>query len=165
MLKKVLLFLSVLCVFSSAIASEPQRVTDKAGLFTQEEIDLLSEQISMFQMSTAMDFVVLTSNEETEGASAQEVADAFYDNGSFGMGPEKSGLVYFLDMHNRIPYISTCGNMIRYMTDQRIAAAHEAGYDSLRTGRYALAVLQVMAAVKAFVYCGIPFAQYSYPAD
>lgn len=165
MLKKILaLLLAFLVLFSAASAAE-NRITDKAGLFTEEEIKILEEQIRRFQMDAAMDFVVLTSNEDLRGMTQQEFADSFYDEGSFGMGPHKSGILYYIDMFNRIPYISTAGDMIRFMTDARIQAAHKAIYDSLAEGKYAVAVVQMITVVKAFVYTGIPFGQYNYFVD
>lgn len=165
MFKKFLVLVCIMCVCANALATETDRIYDGASLFTQEEIKFLAEQISMFQMSTAMDFVLVTYNEELPDGSQQKIADDFYDKGNFGMGRNKSGMLYLIDMYNRRPYISTCGEMIMYMTDIRIEAAHEVAYDSLKAGNYALAVIQLMAAVKAFVHSGVPIGQYTYPVE
>lgn len=165
MFKRLLVFLCVLCMCTNGMASETGRIYDNADLFTPEEESFLADQISKFQMSTAMDFVLLTSIEELQDGSQQQKADDFYDEGGFGMGRSSSGILYLIDMYNRIPYISTCGEMILYMTDSRLNAAHEVAYDSLKSGNYALAVVQLMAAVKAFVYSGIPIGQYTYSAE
>lgn len=165
MLKRLLVFLCVLCMSTSAAASETGRIYDNADLFTPEEEIFLADQISKFQMSTAMDFVLFTSAEELQDGMQMQTADDFYDEGDFGMGRNRSGMLYLIDMYNRIPYISTCGDLIMYMTDNRINAAHEVAYDSLKSGSYALAVVQLMAAVKAFIYSGVPLGQYTYSVD
>lgn len=156
MFKRVLVFLCVLCMCTNAVASETGRIYDNADLFTPEEEAFLADLINNFQMSTAMDFVLLTSDEELQNDSQQQKADSFYDEGGFGMGRNNSGMLYLIDMYNRIPYISTCGDLITYMNGSRLNAAHEVAYDSLKSGSYALAVVQLMAAVKAFVYSGVP---------
>ena len=40
--------------------------------------------------------------------------------GGFGTGSDQSGILFLIDMDNRELYISTNGQMIRYMTDSRI---------------------------------------------
>lgn len=163
-MKKFLRFSYLLCVLlclcaSAMAASQP--IIDRADLFTPEEEARLEASIASFRQETGMDFVLVTSDENT-GASQQKVADDLYDRGGYGLGENKSGILYYIDMYERIPYLSTAGDMIDYMTDERIEAAHEGSYSYLSSGRYAEAAQQMMNAVARYVKRGIPEGQYRY---
>lgn len=144
-----------------ALAAE-QRVFDRADLFTASEQRTLESAIARFQQETGMDFVVLTSTEAHDGNSQQQISDAFYDQGGFGLDEDDSGILYYIDMYERTPYLCTTGAMIDYMTDSRIDQAHENSYDYLRGGQYAGAVQQMLASVRRYVDAGIPEDQYRY---
>lgn len=162
-MKKILSFCITLCVVLSlcmgALAAQP--IIDRADLFSADEESVILSTIEHFRTLTGMDFVVVTSNENT-GTSQQNVADELYDRGGFGLGENKSGILYYIDMYERIPYLSTAGDMIDYMTDERIEAAHENSYDELGEGDYAGAVLEMLKSVAYYVGLGIPEGQYQY---
>lgn len=162
-MKKILSFCITLCVVLSlcmgALAAQP--IIDRADLFSADEESVILSTIEHFRTLTGMDFVVVTSNENT-GTSQQNVADELYDRGGFGLGENKSGILYYIDMYERIPYLSTAGDMIDYMTDERIEAAHESSYDELGEGDYAGAVLEMLKSVAYYVGLGIPEGQYQY---
>ena len=147
---------------SIGYALESKRVFDEADILSEEEEQYLEKNIEIFQMDTAMDFVVLTLMEEHTGISQQAIADAFYDQYAFGMAKEKSGILYLIDMQERIPYLSTCGTMIDIMTDSRLQNTHSICYKYLSNGYYAKAIECMMNVVEAYVYDGIPFGQYRY---
>ena len=162
-MKKRFAFCITLCLLLSlclsALAAQP--VIDRADLFTPDEEAQLLSAIENFRTETGMDFVIVTSNENT-GASQQEVADELYDRGGFGLGENKSGALYYIDMYERIPYLSTAGDMIDYMTDERIEAAHENSYAFLGSGEYARAVHQMIQSVQRCVERGIPEGQFQF---
>lgn len=142
--------------------AEEARVFDRADLFTAAQEEQLEEAIADFQQETGMDFVLLTSAERHDGSSQQQVADAFYDHGGFGFDEENSGILYYIDMDERIPYLSTTGKMIDYMTDERIEAAHENCWQAMHDGRYQQAALTMISNVQRYVERGIPEGQYRY---
>lgn len=152
--------LVLLCTLP-ALAQET-RVFDRAGLFTPSQIQKVEQAIADFQTETGMDFVLLTSDEPHEGKSQQQISDAFYDQGGFGLDEEHSGVLYYIDMYDRIPYLSTTGRMIDYLTDERADAALESTWDALHEGRYERAALSMIAAVQNNVRRGIPEGQYRY---
>lgn len=152
-MKKICFLIACVIVMSFACSGYAQRrITDNAGLFSESEKTFLEELIRRFQMDVAMDFAVLTTNEAHEGKTQTEIADSFYDENGYGMGKYKSGILYYIDMYERIPYLSTAGTMIHYMTDHRLEAAHDICFESLKNGEYAAAVIQMITAVKAFIY-------------
>lgn len=157
------LTLSLGLLAGGALAAVTQtRVFDRADLFTAAQEEQLANAIADFQQATHMDFVVVTSNEAHGDASQQEIADSFYDKGSFGLDAEHSGMLYYIDMYERQEYISTTGVMIDYMTDERIEAALDASNPLLRAGLYADAALAQIAKATQFVKAGIPEGQYRY---
>ena len=93
-------------------------VYDMADLFTDEEEKQLSEQAQVLSDTMKMEAVIVTTEENSD--SAQVFADGFYMEGGFGTGSDHSGILFLIDMDNRELYISTNGQMIRYMTDSRI---------------------------------------------
>jgi len=150
----------LLCLCTGAWAASPA-IIDRADLFTPEEEASLLEQIEAFRSETGMDFVLVTS-QENHGSSQQDVADELYDRGGYGLGERKSGILYYIDMYERIPYLSTTGDMIDYMTDERIEAAHDSNYSYLTRGDYAGAAGKMISSVQAYVKKGIPEGQYRY---
>lgn len=150
----------LLCLAAGALA-DGRRVVDDAGLFSASQEKELEEQIEAFQQKTGMDFVIYTSSAAHEG-SQQQVADGLYDLGGYGLGEDHSGILYYIDMAERIPYLTTTGAMIDYMTDERIDEAHERSYRYLASGDYAGAARQMIATVQSYVARGIPEGQYRY---
>ena len=108
-----------------------------------------------------MDFGIVTSNESHKG-SAQQIADAFYEQGGFGLDAEKSGILYYIDMDDRYHYLSTTGAMIDYMTDARIENAIDEVTRYLSAGAYAQGASQMISIVRQYVRAGIPEGQYRY---
>lgn len=150
----------MLCLAAGALA-DGRRVVDDAGLFSAAQERELEELIEAFQEKTGMDFVIYTSSAAHEG-SQQQVADGLYDLGGYGLGEDASGILYYIDMYERIPYLTTTGAMIDYMTDERIDDAHERCYRYLASGDYAGAAERMISTVEGYVARGIPEGQYRY---
>lgn len=155
------LLLVLFCLWASAALADGDRVFDRAGLFTASEIQELEQEIQAFQKETGMDFVIVTSNESHKG-SAQQIADAFYEQGGFGLDEEKSGILYYIDMDDRYHYLSTTGAMIDYMTDARIENAIDEVTRYLSAGAYAQGASQMISIVRQYIRDGIPEGQYRY---
>lgn len=161
MKKLLILLLCLLLCLCGSVQAESTRVIDDADLFTpQDEAELL-EMIGDFQRETGMDFVIYTSR-KAHSESQASIADDLYDQGGYGLDEDFSGVLYFIDMYERIPYLSTTGAMIDYMTDERIEAAHDSSYRSLADGRYAEAAVQMIYAVYGYYEAGIPEGSYRY---
>lgn len=160
--QRIFALLSVLsCLWASVALADGDRVFDRAELFTASEVQELEQEIQAFQEETGMDFVIVTSNESHKG-SAQQIADAFYEQGGFGLDEEKSGILYYIDMDDRYHYLSTTGAMIDYMTDARIENAIDEVTRYLSAGAYAQGASQMISIVRQYVRAGIPEGQYRY---
>ena len=122
-----LVLMMLLCLLSGALAVGPA-VVDEADLFTPSEEEALTLLIEQFRDKHQMDFGIVTTYASHGDDSQQEVADDLYDQGGYGIGEHANGILYYIDMYERIPYLCTTGEMIDYMTDERLAAAREAVY-------------------------------------
>ncbi len=162
MVRKMLILLAALLLLTSP-ALAASRVVDDANLFTRADIARVESAILAFIDKTGMDFAVWTSDNARDEEDMLRDADDFYDNGGYGLDGEHSGAVFFLDMYNRIPNLSTCGAMIDYVTDERLEALwSDALYDLLAEERYADAAILVISDVQTYWERGIPEGQYRY---
>lgn len=148
----MLVLLITLALSAAAWASPSQKVYDEAGLFSQSEKQQLEEQLTELVGRMNMDFVVLTTYDK-EGKTQAEYTDDFYDYGGFGIGDEQSGLLFMIDMEERDCYISTTGDMIDYLSDERlmeILQLDDELWDRLADGKYAPATLRVIDQVEGY---------------
>jgi len=168
-LKKLYLIIITVFIFTAALTlpasaetlgESSTRVFDYAGLMSDGEITELEALISGMRSAYNMDFVVLTSNDALTGQS-MAYADDFYDYNGFGVGAEWDGFLFFIDMNNRVPTISTCGLMIRYVTDARLNALLDTSYNYLAKGQYAAAATMTLSQLDGFIRGGIPSDQYN----
>lgn len=141
-----------------------QRVFDGAGLLTDEERDRFERQIGEMRSAMKMDVVLVTAD-DTNGKSARQYADDFYDEGGFGVRADHSGVLFLIDMDNREIYISTSGAMIRFLTDQRVEKMLDRAYSYASVGDYSGVARQFMEDTAAYYRKGIPGGQYNYDAE
>ena len=134
----LLLTLLLLLVPVSAWA-DGTAVDDQAGLFSQEKEQELTDRIEELTADWNMDFVVVTT-EDAEGKTSEEYADDYYDYNGYA----DDGALYLIDLDNGSVWISTAGKMIRYLTDARIDAVIDAGYDNLKAKNYADGILEML---------------------
>lgn len=146
----IAIIVAVLCVTTSAFA-DPWRVFDNARLFTDEEIETIERAIFSFQRETNFDFAVLTTNDYLGKDNCTAIADSFYDSENFGFGRQASGMLYYIDMNQKIPYISTAGEMIYILDADKLNAAHDASFAFLCEGEYAKAVLRMIESATTLV--------------
>ena len=159
MVKKLLCLLMTLLMLTPCAALAAGRVFDEADLFTASEIQELEAYADQLWEDYRMDVLVLTSERAPLNQSL-DYADLFYeDNAS-----SEDGLVFFIDMHNRVPTISTSGLMIDYITDRRLNTLLDTGYDDLARGRYGSAAMAVMKRLNTYLGQGREEGSYRYDA-
>lgn len=154
----LLLIVAMLLLPCSAFAIQ-MRVYDFARLFTSDEVMELENTIASATADTGYDFVVLTSN-DVGGKSSIAYADDFYDENGFGTGEDFSGLLYFIDMDNRVPTISTCGEMIDIITDARLEKLLDTAFEYLVEGEYAASAEAVIEQAVSYAKRGVVEGQY-----
>ena len=146
-----------------------ERVFDQAGLFEAWEKEELEERISREREEIGMDLAVVTAFRQ-EGSSAKEYADDFYDEMGLGEGREDSGALYliYMDGPGEVQgeyYISTAGEMIRILTDERIRRLGEAAVSRLSAQDYAGSALLVMEEIEEYAAMGVESGQYNYEEE
>lgn len=114
----VLAFFLLFTVFCGGLTAfaEEKRVYDQAGLFSADSAMLLDARASTLTHKLEVDFIIVTTD-DARGKTPQAYADDFYDGNGFGVGGDKSGVLFLIDMDNREVYLSTSGKAIAYLTD------------------------------------------------
>lgn len=138
-------------------------VYDMADLFTDVEEKQLSEQAQALSDTMKMEAVIVTTEENSD--SAQVFADGFYMEGDFGTGSDHSGILFLIDMDNRELYISTNGQMIRYMTDSRVEDVLDDVYNYAADADYYGAASAFLTDTEKCYSNGISKDQYNYDTE
>jgi uncharacterized protein len=141
--------------------SADKSVMDEAGLFSGTEESMLESSALALSDKYNMD-IVITTTENADGKSSREYADDYFDYNGYGRGSDFSGILFLIDMDNREIYISTSGEGIKYLTDQRIESILDRVFDSgLAEGDYYSAAAAFLDETTFYLEEGIPADQYS----
>lgn len=163
MLKRILCLAAALLLLP-CLALAGEMVVDDAGLFTQAEIRQMEEIIIRIRDTYQMDAVVVTSTAPGYN-DTQDFADLYYERGGYGLGDDKAGLLYLIDMRNRVPCISTSGVMIDYITDSRLEELFDCSYDQLAAGQYGQSTITLLNRLESFLRKGRQEGSFRYDAE
>lgn len=145
-------------------ASDGKRIYDMAGLLDNTYVQEARRRIKEYQETYHLDIVVVTAK-DAQGKTATEYADDFYEEGGFGQGDDKSGILFLIDMDNRELAFSTAGKAIRIFTDQRIEDMLDGVYEGASQGDYRAGVDSFLGDVEQYCRAGIPAGQYNYDTE
>lgn len=151
----------LLCARTAAAQSS---VFDGAGLFSGKECKELDELAQKLEKKYKMNFLLLTAA-ETGGFSASQYAEAFYEDKGYDANGKKGGIVLLIDMDNREMNLTTDGNMMYYITDEREEKIYDAGEPFLRRGEYGNAMYAMLKKTEEYMEAGIPGNQYVYDTE
>lgn len=170
MVKRMICALLVALLLPAMALAAGAAVVDDAGLFSAEEISQMEEAIDRIRERYQMDVVVVTSyaprtNLDERGSNSQAFADDYYDENGYGMGEDKAGLLYLIDMHNRVPVISTTGTMADYITDHRLEELFDCSYDDLARGAYGRSTLTLLNRLETFLRQGREEGSFRYDVE
>ena len=87
--------------------------------------------------------------------STQEFADEFYENSGMGIGENRTGVLFCLDMYNRETYLTTTGDMIDIIDDQRREEIFDAQMEYLANGDYMGAFSEALDYTDKFIEMGV----------
>lgn len=166
MVKRLLgaLCLALVLAMIPCAALAAAQVVDDAGLFTASAIRKMETIISRIQEQYQMDVVVLTSY-EPDYKDTQDFADLYYENHGYGMGEDDAGLLYLIDMRNRVPCISTTGTMADYITDSRLEELFDCSYDALAAGLYGDSTITLLERLESFLAEGREEGSFRYDVE
>ena len=113
----------LLIFFSSSLLAfaASARVIDEAGLLAQPEEILLENKIQTITDQFQIDAVILLV-QSLSGKSSTSYADDYFDANGFGIGESHSGVLLLLSMEDRDWAISTCGEAIYALPNNKIEA-------------------------------------------
>lgn len=90
----------------SGFSGEYERLTDSAGLLSEEEAQNILTKLDEVSERQKFDIVILTVD-SLEGATATEYADDFFDYYGYGYGEGKDGILFLVSMEDRDWALST----------------------------------------------------------
>lgn len=163
MVKRFLTLLLTLLLPVAALAERPI-VVDDANLFTVSEEAQIEAEARTIIDTYQVDVVVVTSY-DPKPEQSQTFADDYFDYNGYGVGEDEAGLLYLIDMTNRVPTISTKGVMIDYINDHRLNELFDCSYDALASGRYGYSTLQLLHQLESFMAEGIEEGSFRYDAE
>lgn len=140
------------------------RVYDQAELLSSQEETETENEIAALRKKMNFDVVVVTT-EDADGKTAQGYADDFFDEGGFGTGLKKNGILFLIDMDNREIAVSTGGDAIRIFTDHVIKSMLDDAYEGVSQGNYEGAVAAFLKDTGYYGAKGIAAGQYNYDTE
>lgn len=135
-IKYIALLLLVTLLFSLPVfAAGSPRVVDEEHLLSTEEGKELTGILDKISEKQEFDLVVVTVP-SLDGRSAEDFADAYFDEHGYGYGPDRDGALLLLAMNEREYHISTNGYGMtaytiagmEYMEDKFVAKLSDGEY-------------------------------------
>lgn len=166
MVKKLMLALFLLLTVCAS--AEGQQVVDHAGEMTAEEIAVITEVIDDIEQKYQVDIVVLVTDKTPtlsyyeDNTRVENFGHDFYDYGGYGVGEDASGMLYMIDVKNRIQTISGSGKMMLYITDEREEDIFYVTGRYLSVDDWGGASLAAVRKIRDFMGRGIPEGAYLY---
>ena len=136
LLLSMVLFLFVPFLNIQAASDHPARLVDQAELLTAEEQQQIQAKLDEVSELHHCDAVVMTVN-SLEGKTATEYADDAFDYDGYGLGEDKAGILFLVDMGDRNWATSTHGYAITAFTDAGLSYIEEKLVSYLGDGEYA----------------------------
>ncbi|MBO5525016.1 MAG: TPM domain-containing protein [Roseburia sp.] len=146
---------------NAVFAAQKGNVYDEADLLTEQETDALAEKISALMETTGWNIYAVTTD-DAGGKSAEAYADDFFDSHST---EQEDGVAALIDMDNREIYLSTCGEAIRYLTDERLDYILDDAYGEISEGNYAACLDAMIDGTAEYYEGGIQQKQYNYDEE
>lgn len=110
-----LLMINITPVFATEV-TVPPKVIDEAELMTEAEEQKLSEKIDKIADAYQIDIIVVTKYDKN-ASTIQEEADLTFDNGGYGIGSSRAGILFLVSKNSREWAISTSGDAIGLFSD------------------------------------------------
>lgn len=155
--------LAVMLLPAAALA-DTANVFDQADLLSFEQEDSLQHSIDAFKGEYNADMVIVTTT-DAEGKTSREYADDYFDFNGFGMGSDKSGILFLINMDARETYISTSGTMIDILSDDRTGDLLDAQTPYLQDGDYYGALALSIDRTGGYMAAGPVAGQYRQPEN
>lgn len=135
-MKKLFIFVLLLCVFAVPAMANTSRVTDNANLFTAVEEQGLQQRIDGIVQQYGIDVAIVTVNSIGFRSPELYAAD-FFDKAGYGVGYGKDGILFLISMGDRDYATVTHGKAVYVFTDYGLDQLHAHMQPLLSSGDYA----------------------------
>ncbi len=170
MTRALLILTLLLTLLTPALARAGEMVVDECGLFSVTEIAQIEELIQDIRDTYQMDAVVMTSRKVPDNKSStteeqtQDFADEYFDQNGYGLGEDRAGVLYLIDVNNRVLYLGTSGVMIDCINDSRLEKLLDTAYQWAASGNYGQSAIQILKQLKGYLNEGIEEGSFRYDA-
>lgn len=134
-MKKIFIFVLLLCVFAVPAMANTSRVTDNANLFTAVEEQGLQQRIDGIVQQYGIDVAIVTVNSIGFRSPELYAAD-FFDKAGYGVGYGKDGILFLISMGDRDYATVTHGKAVYVFTDYGLDQMHAHMQPLLSDGEY-----------------------------
>ena len=135
-----------------------KKIYDLAEKLTEDEEEKLYNMAVDFSEKYKMDMVLVIIDENPYGVSddyTRIYSQDFYWYNGFGIGGNRDGIIFLIDLDNRYPYITTRGEATLVYDDARIDKMHDSAYDYLKSSNYYEAFSHYIESAKNYASLGI----------
>lgn len=105
------------CVTS--FAESEQKLIDDANLLKSYEQEEITQKLEEAAEQTGWDMVIYTNHNNVDEYDIEDYTNEYYDNHDYGIGDNKSGIILNVDMGSRQMYVTTKGDVMCYISDER----------------------------------------------
>lgn len=130
------LTLSGFAAYPGASLSGNPLVVDNAGLLSESERAALERSAKSISQAHGCEVIIVTVN-STGGKSAQDYADDYFWDHNYGVGENRDGILFLLDMGERDWHVATHGSAISAFPDDDIDFMVSRFLPDLSDGDYA----------------------------
>ena len=140
-------------VLKTPYVNENEKIYDFSEILTEEEENLILEEIKTFSEKTDFDLVILTGDlSYSYDKQNEEYATDFYDFNDFG----KDGILFFRNTYSTDPYfdIYSFGDAQLYFYDDRLNNILDDIYDNIHEGNYYEGIHQLIERLEYYYDSG-----------
>lgn len=149
-MKKFIIALVLLCTLYLPALADTDRVVDEANLLSSWEETQLQEKIDAIRDTYRMDVAIVT-KDGIGYRSINVYAADYFEAHDYGMGLNKDGLIFLLDMGGREYFTATHGKAITVFTDYGLDTIHNRIVSFLSSGSYYSAFSRYLTQVEQYL--------------
>ncbi len=142
-------------ILTTPSVNEEEKIYDFADLYTESEEHNLYNKVMEYISAHNMDLVIVTIDKNNK-SSPMVYADDFYDYNHFGIGKNRDGVLFLIDMENREIYMSTTGSAIKMYNDYRINEALDQVYQYMSDEAYFKGTTDYIKIISNYAAEGFP---------
>lgn len=108
------------CSVFAASAEATDKLIDDADLYSASEELQIESGLEEASRLTGWDFAIYTNTNGVESEDMQDYCDEYYINHGYGKNTDNRGIFLVIDMNSRELYVTTKGETMYYVNDDRL---------------------------------------------